>query len=107
MIGVLFVSFVENNAWAKPSVWKVSQGDDYIFIGGTVHILPPAEFPLSKEFDKAYKSSDSIVLEAKLSDASDSAFQMQLMQQMAYSNGKTMADFLSKSSHKQFSQILY
>jgi len=106
MTGVILSSFVISNTWAKSSVWKVSKGDDHIFIGGTVHLLPPSEFPLPKEFDQAYKNSDSIVLETKLPDASDTAFQINMMQQMSYSNGKTISDYLSKNTHQQLSQYV-
>ena len=73
LIAINFISFT---AQAQSSVWKVSKGNDHIFIGGTVHILPPSEFPLPTEFAVAYNKSDSIVLEAKLPDASDTNFQM-------------------------------
>jgi uncharacterized protein YbaP (TraB family) len=107
-IGVmlLITSFISLNTFAESSVWKVSKGGDHVFIGGTVHILPVSEFPLPKEFDIAYKESDSIVLETKLPDASDTAFQMKMMQQMAYGNGKTINDFLSKRTQKKLSQYL-
>ena len=104
MTSFILATLVANNVWAKSSVWKVSKGNDHIFIGGTVHILPASEFPLPLEFDKAYKKSDSIVLETKLPDASDMDFQVKMMQQMAYGNGKTISDFLSTKTKKQLSQ---
>ena len=103
---VILANFVMNNAWAKSSVWKVSKGNDHIFIGGTVHILPPSEFPLPKEFEQAYEKSDSIVLEAKLPDASDMDFQMKMMQQLTYGSGKKIGDFLSKITHKNLQEYV-
>jgi uncharacterized protein YbaP (TraB family) len=100
---LIAMGLVSLTAQAQSSVWKVSKGNDHIFIGGTVHILPPSEFPLPKEFDKAYKNSDSIVLEAKLPDASDAAFQINMMQQMAYGNGKTIGDFISTRTKEKLS----
>jgi uncharacterized protein YbaP (TraB family) len=104
IIGAILAILVVSNTWATSSVWKVSKGNNHIFIGGTVHLLPPSAFPLPSEFDMAYKKSDSIVLETKLPDASDTGFQMKMMQQMAYGNGKTIGDFLSKRTMKQLSQ---
>lgn len=103
---LIAMSFVSLTAHAQSSVWKVSKGNDYIFIGGTVHILPPSEFPLPKEFDQAYKQSDSIVLEAKLPDASDAEFQLNMMQQMTYSNGKTISSLLSTKTQQKLSQYV-
>ena len=56
---------------AKSSVWQVSKGNDSLFIGGTVHILPKSEMPLPVEFNHAYKQADTIVLEAPIPDPSD------------------------------------
>ncbi|PKG81559.1 TraB/GumN family protein [Colwellia sp. 75C3] len=103
LIAINFISFT---AQAQSSVWKVSKGNDHIFIGGTVHILPPSEFPLPTEFDEAYSKSDSIVLEAKLPDASDTNFQMKMMQQMAYGNGQTISDFISAKTQKNLSHYI-
>jgi hypothetical protein len=38
-----------------------------LYIGGTVHALPPSAFPLPPEFEKAYNATDTLVLEAKMS----------------------------------------
>jgi uncharacterized protein YbaP (TraB family) len=103
---LLAVSFVSLTAHAQSSVWKVSKGNDHLFIGGTVHILPPSEFPLPKEFEQAYKESDSIVLEAKLPDASDAEFQMSMMQQMTYGNGKTISSFLTPKTQQQLNDYV-
>lgn len=103
---LLAMSFVSLTVQAESSVWKVSKGNDHIFIGGTVHILPPSEFPLPKEFEQAYKESDSLVLEAKLPEASDADFQMKMMRQMTYNNGKTISSFLSTKTQQQLNDYV-
>jgi uncharacterized protein YbaP (TraB family) len=95
-----------NTASAESSVWKVSKNNDVVYIGGTLHILPKSEFPLPTEFTNAYKMVDTIVLETKFPDQSDSNFQAQMMQKMSYSNGKKITDFLSKSTHKQLNEYM-
>jgi hypothetical protein len=105
-ITVIFASLMSAQVWAESSVWKVTKGNDYIFIGGTVHILPPSEFPLPAEFEQAYKKSDAIVLEAKLPDPSDSSFQMKMMLTMAYSDGKTITEFISPKTQQQLSNYV-
>ena len=77
------------------SVWSVEKGDDIVYIGGTIHLLPPSEFPLPKQFDEIYAKSDSIVLEAKLPDPADTQAQMQMIQAMSFEPGKTLQDVLS------------
>jgi hypothetical protein len=81
-------------------VWKVTKNNDHIYIGGTVHILPPSAFPLPKEFEQAYNKTHSIALETKLPDPSDTSFQMKMMQQMTYNNGDRLKDFISAKTHQ-------
>lgn len=106
LLTLLILSLATTNGWANSSVWKVTKGNEHIYIAGTVHILPPAAFPLPKEFDKAYQDSDSIVLEAKLPDANDTAFQQLMTQKMAYSNGQSINDSLSKSTQQQLNNYV-
>jgi uncharacterized protein YbaP (TraB family) len=40
------------------SVWKVTNGENVTYFGGTVHILKEENFPLPAEYDKAYAASD-------------------------------------------------
>jgi uncharacterized protein YbaP (TraB family) len=95
-----------NAANAESSVWKVSKNNDVVYVGGTIHILPVSEFPLPTEFTDVYKIIDSIVLEAKLPDPSDTNFQAQMMQKMSYVNGEKLADFLSKSTYQQLDKYI-
>ena len=36
------------------SIWLVRSGDNVIYLGGTVHLLRPSDYPLPDEFDEAY-----------------------------------------------------
>jgi uncharacterized protein YbaP (TraB family) len=98
---LLLLSAVSNQVLAKSSVWKVSKGDDYIYLAGTVHILPPSEFPLPLEFDKAYKDADEIVLEVKLPADDDTTFQIKMMQALTYAGDTKLSDFISEQTYAQ------
>ncbi|WP_286234066.1 TraB/GumN family protein [Thalassotalea sediminis] len=89
-----------NTCFADTSVWKVTKGEDHVYIGGTVHILPPSEFPLPKEFITAYEATDAIVLETPLPDPTDASFQAKLMQQVSYTNNQKLSDKLSNDTFK-------
>lgn len=106
LVAGLVAALSITSAQAEPtsSVWKVSKGSDYIYVGGTVHILPASEFPLPGAFDKAYKDSQGIVLEADLPDPNDVQAQMQMMQAMAYSDGRTLKDVLKPKTFQALSE---
>jgi len=103
---LLTASIFTSTVSAESSVWKVSKGNDHVYIGGTVHILPVSEFPLPKEFTTAYKHTDVIVLETKLPDPTDKDFQMLMMEKMAYKDGKKLSGALSKETYQQLADYL-
>ena len=91
---LLGCSLVVNTAHAQSSVWQVSKGNDSLFIGGTVHILPKAEMPLPAEFNHAYEQADTIILEAPLPDPADTNAQMQMLGALSYTNNETLSQKL-------------
>ncbi len=86
---------------AETSVWKVSKGDDYIYIGGTVHLLPESAFPLPAEFDAAYTATDTLVLETKMPAPDDTEMQVALLKAMSYSDGRSLSKVLSPEVYQQ------
>ena len=85
-------------AQAQSSVWKVSLGDNYLYIGGTIHLLTPADFPLPPAFDQAYGDADRIVLEADLGTVQQSRFLRELLLQTTYSGDGSVLQDLSKET---------
>ena len=58
---------------AQTSVWKVSKGEDIVYVGGTIHILPISEFPLPADFTEVYEKSDNFF--GKVTDRLHSRFE--------------------------------
>jgi len=87
-------------ASAKSSLWKVSKGDDHLFIGGTVHMLSKSDFPLPPEFEAVYKQSEQLVFETDMKKLQDPAIQMKMMQIMSYQDGSTLKDHLKPETYK-------
>jgi hypothetical protein len=72
------------------SVWKVSSANNSLYIGGTIHILTPEDYPLPKEYDKAFALASKIVFETNIKAINSVEFQQQMMAQMMYSEGTTL-----------------
>jgi len=89
-------------ALAASSVWKVSKGDDHVYVGGTVHLLPASEFPLPAEFELAYQQTDTLVLEAKMPDPADQQATMAMLQKLSYGADEKLS---KKISAKLFQQL--
>ena len=47
-------------------VWKVASPRGHVYVGGTFHLLTPADYPLPAEYDAAYRAAQTIVLETDL-----------------------------------------
>ncbi len=91
---------------AESSVWKIAKGDDFIFIGGTVHILPPSQFPLPKEFIIAYENSDTVVLETQVPSPTDMEFQNKLQQKATYQSPNSLKQVIKRSTYRKLAEYL-
>jgi len=83
---------------AQSSVWKVSKGNQHLFIGGTIHILGKNDYPLPPAYDRAYKQSKTLVFETDVEKANDPAFMQKLINHFAYQQGKTLRSGLKGST---------
>lgn len=54
---------VDYNRRGKTSLWRVSNGEQELFLGGTIHILRESDFPLPQTFLEVYQLADTLVLE--------------------------------------------
>lgn len=103
----LSTSVVANDVeQGQTSVWKVSKGNDAVYVGGTIHILPISEFPLPDTFTQIYKTSDTLVFEVKMPDATDIEGQQKMMAGLAYAEGKTLKDDVSEETYQALDTYL-
>jgi uncharacterized protein YbaP (TraB family) len=72
------------------SVWKVTNDQHSLYIGGTIHVLTPKDYPLAKEYDLAYQASDKVIFETNMEVVNSPAFGQKMMDQMMYSDGTTI-----------------
>lgn len=100
---VLATAVVSTAALAETSVWKVSKGSDYLYVAGTVHLLPESAFPLPAEFAKAYTDTDTLVLETKIPEPTDTALQTAMLKAMTYNDSRSLSKVLSPGVYKQVS----
>ncbi len=91
VLAIVIASFGANAA----SVWKVSKGDNTVYIGGTVHVLSASDYPLPREYKEAYDASDSLVFETDMEAVKSLEFQQQSMAMMTFQDGRTFRDVLS------------
>lgn len=91
---------------AQSSVWKVSKGDQKLYIGGTCHILRAQDYPLPAEFDLAYAQADKLFFEIDPAVAKDPAFAMQVMQNALYLDGRSLQTVLNQEAYAALSEAV-
>ena len=90
---------VAHGVWADAPVWRVTDGESTVYLGGTVHLLRPEDYPLPEEFDQAYEGSSELFFETDISSMNDLSVQAQMLQQLTYSDGRTLKDVLDTEAY--------
>ena len=101
LISLLITLFLTvSPALAKAPLWKVSKGDDHLFIGGTIHVLGSDDYPLPASFEKIYKESEQLVLETDIQKLQSPEMQIKMLQLMSYQDDSTLKDHLKPETYK-------
>lgn len=99
---VLFV--VSLQAVASTSLWKISKPGSHLFIGGTVHVLSAADYPLPDEFEQAYRQASELVFETDIAAVASIEFQQKMMAAMIYTDGQTLRSELKPGTYRELEQ---
>lgn len=88
------------------SMWEVSKGEESVYVGGTVHILPASEFPLPTQFQEVYDTVDSLVLEVELPEPDDQQAQLSMLQAASYESGVTLSSKINEDTQARLNEYL-
>lgn len=66
---------------AETSVWKISKGNNTVYLGGTIHMLKPGDYPLPSAFDIAYIGSQKVFFETDVGAMNQPEAQTQILAQ--------------------------
>ncbi len=106
VLRTLALTFCSLTAQAETSVWKVSLGQESVYIGGTVHLLRHSDFPLPPEFEIAYKNSDRIFFETDIAALSDPDAQEKLVKSMRAEPDNRIDKLLSAETMEKLSDAV-
>jgi uncharacterized protein YbaP (TraB family) len=100
---LLFVAVVSsfNICLAQSSVWEVNKDGNILYLGGSIHTLRAEDFPLPKEFDKAFEQSEMLVLEADVEQASSPEATQKLMAKAMLPGEETLQTILNEDTYKK------
>lgn len=82
-------------AHAESSVWKISRNGRHIFVGGTIHVLSNADYPLPIEFEDAFSKSAVVVFETDIQKLNSPKNQSVIMNKLTYKDHRNLKNVLS------------
>ncbi len=91
---------------AQSSVWVASKGEAKVYLGGTVHLLRPADFPLPEPFENAYQQAEELYFETDVAGLNDMTVQARMMQALTYSDERTLRTVLDAPTYAALSAHL-
>lgn len=106
IIGLLLSLGLVLSSHAESPIWQVSKGNDFLYIGGTVHVLSNSDYPLPPAFEEAYNNSKSIILEADLKRMKSPKVQALVASSMKYSDGSTLEQHLKPETYQALAEYL-
>ena len=84
---------------ADTSVWVIEKNGQKLYLGGTVHFLAPADYPLPASFENAYHDSSQVVLETDFQKLQSPEFQQFMLRELSYPAGQNLKQMLSKDTY--------
>ncbi|MEH0018220.1 MAG: TraB/GumN family protein [Desulfobacter sp.] len=92
-------------ARADSPVWKISDGNRHLYLGGTIHVLGKADYPLPLAFDRAYANSRTLVFETDISQTEDPGFAKKMMRKMMYADQRTLKTRIRQSTYADLAKF--
>ncbi|KFN49027.1 TraB/GumN family protein [Arenimonas composti] len=78
----------------KPLLWKVSDGDNAVYLLGSFHLLQPTDYPLAESTDAAFADAERVVFEISPEEANSPALSIGFQQAALREDGKRLEDTL-------------
>ncbi len=102
----ILLCLLSSQVSAQTSIWKVSNGKNELWLGGTVHVLSPTDYPLPPEFKQVYDKSEVLVLETDVSAMMLLQTQQQLLNRLTYADERSLKTVLTPKTYNLLNAYL-
>lgn len=103
---LMLLLLAASSAYAGSPVYKVSKGENHIFIGGTIHLLARSDYPLPPGFEAAYGQSAQLVFETDMQKMKSAEIQQLILKKVMYPDGKNLKQVLNKQTFAELEKHL-
>jgi uncharacterized protein len=99
LLAAFFATAGETRAQDKSFLWQVRSDKSNIYILGSIHFLKNENYPLKKTIEKAFDSTEKLVLEIDLKSADPGAVQRVTLEKGINRDGKTLQQNVSPETY--------
>ena len=89
-----------------PLLWKVSDGDNALYLLGSFHLLKGGDYPLSTDIDRAFAAAEKVVFEIPPEALLDPTTGQRFLDAAAYDDDRSLSDVLSPRMRKKLQQLI-
>ncbi|GAB2618935.1 TraB/GumN family protein [Novilysobacter erysipheiresistens] len=89
-----------------PLLWKVSDGDNALYLLGSFHLLKDGDYPLSADIDRAFAAAEKVVFEIPPEALLDPTTGQRFLEAAAYDDDRGLSDVLSPRMREQLQQLI-
>lgn len=85
----------------KHFLWKVSSGNNTVYLLGSLHVLGKDSYPLGDAYERAFQDSEIVVFEVDPGELEKPETIQFILKKAALENGKTLKDVISPEAYEQ------
>lgn len=106
VITFLFSLLCVQSSFAKSPVFKVSKGSDYLYLGGTIHLLSPNDYPLPSGFQEAFNDAEHVYFETDIDAVTSPEVQAKMASFATLPEGQSLKGILNEDTYSQLEEFL-
>ena len=80
---------------AAAPVWRVEKDGRVVYLGGTIHVLRDADYPLPAAFERAYAAADRVIFETEIDRLQSEEFRRLVAARLVEPPGRRLRDRVS------------
>lgn len=90
---------------AQGLFWKVTHGDNTLYLLGSIHLGSPEMYPMDKEIRDAFAASDDLWVEVNMMNDDPEPLNY-FNQLMVYNDGTTLKDHVSQETNEKLQEVI-
>ncbi len=88
----------------KNTLWRVSSGENSVYLLGSLHLLKRENYPLNASIEKAFDDSQTLVLEVDMKSMTDPTTQQMMLSRSMLPQGDSLDKWISQETYELASE---